>query len=318
MAAKLSTRYVRLFTCLLIALVLLSIARHSSPAAAQGQQVRLGELRTDWYCLQSGYSAWITNNGGDWACTTTSGTIVMTLTQSELNAACQGFYRNSAAFAIRDRNSTHQALDWSCYVIIPPTPTPRPTFTPIPPTRQVRLGEFQVEWYCNDRQLDVRIINNDTDWACILPTSERIVFVLGQGDFNAICQRTYNNPNAYALRDQNKPQPAYNWSCYVDMAVPPTLTPAPTQTPIVIVRLTRLGEFQVEWYCTERGFGVRVVNNETDWACTQPNTNQISFILSQADFDTICQRTYNDSRAFALRDQYKTQPAYNWSCYSYR
>jgi hypothetical protein len=67
MAAKLSNRYVRLFTCLLIALVLLSIARHTSPAAAQGQQIRLGELRADWYCLQSGYSAWITNNGGDWA-----------------------------------------------------------------------------------------------------------------------------------------------------------------------------------------------------------------------------------------------------------
>ncbi len=312
MAAKLSTRYVRWFICLLIVLVFLYVAQYTSSAAAQGQQLRLGELRTDWYCLQRGYSAWIINNGRDWACTTGSGTVVIALTQSDLNAACQGFYRNSAAFALRDQNSAHYALDWSCYVTIPPTPTP--TFTPTPATQPVRLGEFRVEWYCNERQLGVRIINNETDWACTAPGSDQILLILGQSDFNSICQRTYNNPNAYAIRDQNKPQPAYNWSCYVDTAVPPT----PTPTPIIILSLTRLGEFQVEWYCNERGLGVRVVNNEVDWACTQPNTDQISFVLSQRDFDSICQRTYNDKSAFALRDQNKPQPAYNWSCFVYR
>ncbi|MBE2193845.1 MAG: hypothetical protein IAE83_06685, partial [Anaerolinea sp.] len=44
----------------------------------------------------------------------------------------------------------------------------------------------------------------------------------------------------------------------------------------------RLGEFQVEWYCNSRGYGVRIINNASDWACTLPN-GQIAFILTNRD-----------------------------------
>ena len=94
----------------LIAIVCLATLGRSLPVAAQGQQIRLGDLRVDWYCLQRGYSAWIVNNGANWACTASNGAIVSVLTQPELNSACQGFYRNPAAYAVRDRASTAPAL----------------------------------------------------------------------------------------------------------------------------------------------------------------------------------------------------------------
>jgi hypothetical protein len=283
----------------LIAVVCLNLLTQVQPAAAQGTRVRLGTARVDWYCLQRGYSAWIINNGTTWACTASNGRVVLVLRQADLNSVCRGFYRNTSAYAVRDLKTFYPAQGWSCYspVRYPPR---------IPPSQQaIRLGEFQVEWYCNERGFGVRLINNQTDWACTYVGSNQIAFVLGQQDFNTICQRTYGKPGAYALRDLNKPQPAYNWSCYVNVVVP---RPPTTQ-------LVRLGEFQVEWYCNERGLGVQLINNQTDWACTHAATGQIVSVLNQADFDQICRRTYNIQTAFAIRDLNKPQPAYNWSCY---
>ena len=302
----------RWLTLSLIAIVCLAGFGQTLPVAAQGQQIRLGELRVDWYCLQRGYSAWIVNDGTNWACTASNGAIVTVLSQPELNSTCQGFYRNPSAYAVRDRASTAPALDWSCYVLNPATQTPIPQVL-----QPSRLGEFQVEWYCNERGLGVRVINNGADWACTQPNNQ-ISFTLTQDDFNEICRRTYGNPRAYAMRDQNKPQPAYNWSCYVDVVVTATRTPFPTAIPTLAPRLTRLGEFQVEWYCNERGYGVQLTNNDNDWACTQSTSKQIVFVLSKTDFDQICKRTYNDQTAVAIKDQNKPQGAYNWSCYSSR
>ena len=296
----------------LFALIWFTIGLQLLVAAAQGQTLRLGDMRVDWYCLQRGNGAWVINNGADWACTTSSGAVAQVLSPSDYNATCQGFYSNVAAFAVKDRTSAVPALDWSCVVLIPPTPTA----TPLPIA--TRLGEFRVEWYCNELGLGVRLINNQSDWACTQANSDQILFILGQNDFNKICQRTYNNPDAYALRDQTKPEAAYNWSCYVNSSVSVTPIPLPTLTPTRAPQVTRLGEFQVEWYCTERGYGVQVINNQSDWACTLPGSNQTAFILTQMDFDQICRRTFNDQAAFALRDQNKPQPAYNWSCYVYR
>jgi membrane-bound inhibitor of C-type lysozyme len=304
MPAGLVVRHSRWFVFLLIATILLNVSGRVPSVAAQGQQVRLGDMRVDWYCLQRGYSAWIINNGTDWACTASNGVVALLVNQSDFNGICQGFYGNSAAYAARDRNSPFPALDWACYVTIPPTPT----FTPTPALQPMRLGGFQVEWYCNERNLGVRIINNQSDWACTQLNSDQIVFVLGQGDFDTICRRTYNRQDAYALRDQQRPEPAYNWSCYVDV---------PVTTPTPAAKAARLGDFQVEWYCAERGFSVRVINNGADWACTQPNSDQVVFVLTQQDFDQICRRTYNNQNAFALRDQQRPQPAYDWSCYTY-
>src|SRR5262245_38177909 len=102
-----------------------------APVAAQAPQIRLGELRVDWYCLQRGYGAWIINNGNEWACTNSAGALTLVLSQTDFNAACQGFYGKPSAYAVRDGINTSPALNWSCYMAIPPTPTP--TFTPTPP-----------------------------------------------------------------------------------------------------------------------------------------------------------------------------------------
>ncbi|MCC7209483.1 MAG: hypothetical protein IT323_19390, partial [Anaerolineae bacterium] len=134
--------------------------------------------------------------------------------------------------------------------------------------------------------------------------------VLGQGDFNTICRQTYNRPDAFAVRDGNRPQGAYNWSCYVIQV--PTATPVPPVPPGA--SRVRLGAFQVEWYCNNRGLGVRLANEERDWACLNPN-GDVSFVLGQADYDAICRQTYNNPGAYALRDGVRAQHAYNWSCY---
>lgn len=314
MPVKSNPHHARWFIISLITILSVTTFGYNLPTAAQSQQTRLGDLRVDWFCLQRGYSAWIVNNGQSWGCTAPSGSLVFVLTQLDFNAACQGFFKNPSAYAVRDRTSAVPALDWSCYVLSPPTPTPFPS----PVTEPSRLGEFQVEWYCNERGLGVRVINNQADWACINSSTNQVSFVLGQNEFNDICRRTYGNPRAYALRDQNKPQPAYNWSCYVDVVVTATRTPFPTPMPTAIPQLTRLGEFQVEWYCNERGWGVKLINNDSDWACTDPKTNATVQVLSKADFDTICKRTYNDPAAVAIKDQRKPQAAYNWSCYTSR
>jgi hypothetical protein len=79
----------------------------------------------------------------------------------------------------------------------------------------------------------------------------------------------------------------------------------------------RLGEFAVEGYCNTRGYGVQVVNNQNDWACTDKNNGNVLFVLQPTDFDAICRQWYNNPRAFAIRDMRKDIQAYNWSCYEY-
>ncbi len=80
----------------------------------------------------------------------------------------------------------------------------------------------------------------------------------------------------------------------------------------------RLGEFAVEGYCNDRGYGIILVNNQSDWACTNPSTNAVVLTLTPSDFDNICRARYNSPNAFAIRDLNKDIAAYNWSCYDYR
>jgi serine/threonine-protein kinase len=81
---------------------------------------------------------------------------------------------------------------------------------------------------------------------------------------------------------------------------------------------TLLGDFQVEWYCTDRGYGVILVNSQRDWACTNKSNNRVAFTLKAADFDAICRSWYNDTGAFAIQDMTKAVAAYNWRCYTFR
>jgi len=381
---------------ILIGVFVLGVPR----AASQGIPQRLGEFQVEWYCNARGLGVTILNNQADWACTHPNGQTAFLLTQVDFDAICQATYRDPRAYALRDQGKPQPAYNWSCYVnIIPPTPTP----TPIP----TRLGTFQVEWYCNERGNGVMLTNNNRDWACTNPQNGQITFVLGQNDFNAICQRTYSNPQAFALKDQQQATEAYNWSCYMPAPPPvpgivrvgearpdvfctpqgywtgfvngqewaclfpgttntavyirqneftalcrtqfndprafatreafdrvlggyrwgcyvnnaglfPTATPFLLPSPTPIPRLTRLGEFQVEWYCNNQGYGVRLANGDRDWVCTNNQTGQVAFTLSQLDFSRICQVTYKDPYALAIQDQQKSTAAYNWSCYTYR
>ncbi len=79
----------------------------------------------------------------------------------------------------------------------------------------------------------------------------------------------------------------------------------------------RLGEFAVEWYCNEKGYGVKLINSRADWACTSKLNGSVVLTLAPSDFDSICQSWYHHPSAFALLDQQKTVRAYNWSCYEY-
>jgi hypothetical protein len=81
---------------------------------------------------------------------------------------------------------------------------------------------------------------------------------------------------------------------------------------------TLLGDFQVEWYCTDRGYGVILVNGQRDWACTNKSNNKVVFTLKATDFDAICRSWYNDTNAFAIQDMTKSVAAYNWRCYTFR
>lgn len=105
-------------------------------------------------------------------------------------------------------------------VSVPPTAA-QPTEMLLPPQNRsvappnsVRLGEFAVEQYCNDKGYNVQITNNQTDWVCTNKANGATVFVLQPTDFDNICRTRYNNPSAFAIRDMHKPVQAYNWSCY--------------------------------------------------------------------------------------------------------
>jgi hypothetical protein len=73
------------------------------------------------------------------------------------------------------------------------------------------------------------------------------------------------------------------------------------------------GEFQVEYYCRQEGYGGTGQNND-DWFCT--NNGQRAYTLVQADFDQICRDTYNRNDAFALQNGNNPTPAYRWLCYA--
>jgi hypothetical protein len=229
------------------------------------------------------------------------------LGQADFNNICRQSYNRPEAFAVRDGNRPQSAYNWSCYVIQVPTPTPVPT---IPPgSSRVRLGTFQVEWYCNNRGLGVRLANDDRDWACTNPSGE-IASVLGQADYDTICRQTYNNATAFALLDGVRPTQAYNWSCYT-LSVAPTPAPPPGLAPV------RLGGFDVTAYCAGRGLGASVTATGNDWACLNADRS-INFVLARTDYDTMCRNQYRNPQAAALVTGSNPITAYNWVCVAYQ
>ncbi|MEP7287159.1 MAG: DPP IV N-terminal domain-containing protein [Chloroflexota bacterium] len=71
-------------------------------------------------------------------------------------------------------------------------------------------GEFQVEGYCH--HLGYSGVRTDyRDWFC---SNRQKTVRLTITDFDEICRLTYNNPNAFVIRDGNRDILAYNWRCY--------------------------------------------------------------------------------------------------------
>ncbi|MEM9950503.1 MAG: hypothetical protein AAF846_02790 [Chloroflexota bacterium] len=73
------------------------------------------------------------------------------------------------------------------------------------------------------------------------------------------------------------------------------------------------GEFQVEGYCNRLNSSYGVSEDGTNWFCTFNGQNAIQ--LRQADFNEICQLTYNNPQAIALQINNGQRPAYQWRCY---
>ncbi len=175
--------------------------------------------------------------------------------------------RPTATSTVQPTNTTRPTLTALPTITLMPTPTAfvfqpteAPTFTPMalpqaggqsgaavapqsppsdrsnPPTNSRRLGEFAVEWYCDQRGMRPSVINNNNDWACLEKSSSAVVFTLQASDFDTICQSWYKNQQAFAIRDQRKETQAYNWSCYEwTNQAPPAAAPVqqPTQPPPV-------------------------------------------------------------------------------------
>lgn len=72
------------------------------------------------------------------------------------------------------------------------------------------------------------------------------------------------------------------------------------------------GEFQVEGYCSEQGY--RTTRDNANWYCLNRNGSR-AFMLSQTDYDKICQQTYNNSTAVGVRDGNSQVVAFRWRCY---
>ncbi len=72
------------------------------------------------------------------------------------------------------------------------------------------------------------------------------------------------------------------------------------------------GELQVEGYCRNLGYGTN--HDSNNWYCTNNGVNALQ--LEIADFDRICQQTYNNAEAFAIQDGNSYVPSFNWHCYA--
>lgn len=178
--------------------------------------------------------------------------------------------------------------------------------------RALGPGEVQVEYYCNDQ--GYLISRDQYYWYCLRPNGSRVL-TLGQEDFDTICQETYQHPEAFAIWNGSSSVPAFRWRCYGPDAFN---MPSSDSTVLSGGRgltdgdLLPPGEFQVEWYCQNRGYNIS--HDDDYWYCVDAN-GTIRLTLEQSDFDDICQRTYNRSDAYALQDGSNSVSAFNWRCH---
>jgi eukaryotic-like serine/threonine-protein kinase len=185
-------------------------------------------------------------------------------------------------------------------------PAVRPTLVPSATTASTRTAIPGATFVPADSAL--RKTQTQPPQQPIFPTATAIQLnpAPGQGGFDS-----GGNPvNPYPPTASDPSAPTFNGPT-------PIVLPPPNDRNTIPVNSRRLGEFAVEGFCNARGYGVQVVNNNNDWACTDNRNGNILFLLQPTDFDTICRQWYGNSGAFAIRDQQKPEGAYNWSCYEY-
>jgi Bacterial SH3 domain len=172
----------------------------------------------------------------------------------------------------------------------------------------IKLGGVNVQAYCNAQGHNAALTNSNKDWACVKKSDGSLVFVLGQSDYDTLCRATYGQTGAFALKQGNDPNPAYNWGCYIYPATYDVVNdPNPTQ---------RIGGFSVEAFCNDRGRKAALVNDGNDWGCQNHFSQRVDLVLTESDYNQICRETYHFN-AFARKDGSGSPGAYNWSCYEY-
>jgi len=179
--------------------------------------------------------------------------------------------------------------------------------------RLMSNGEFEVEGYCFLLNNRYGVDNDTNNWYCT-QNGQRVVTLTGR-EFDDICRRTYDEPDAVARQDGTGNIPAFRWRCYDGDfgSNAPGVGLLDGGTGLTTGRIVNDGQFEVEGYCRliNQSFGVD--HNQDNWFCTLDGERILT--LSEREFSDICRRTYDDISAFALQNGDDPTPAFRWRCY---
>jgi hypothetical protein len=169
-------------------------------------QTRLSGVDVQGYCSRRGWGVQLINNGADWACSNSDGSLAVTFTQTEFDLACREQHGNRTAIvAKKDGTNSTPAFNWTCHDLSRPQVVP--TFR-----SGGRLGGLYVAGYCIGRGLQLRLVNDGKDFACVNPFSGVVNLILTKADFDNLCRESYHS-TAYAQQEPANPA-AYGWACY--------------------------------------------------------------------------------------------------------
>jgi len=177
----------------------------------------------------------------------------------------------------------------------------------------VNNGEFEVEGYCTLLNSSYGVENDTNNWYCT-QNGSRVLTLTGR-EFDDICRRTYNDPDAVARQDGGGNIAAYRWRCYDSSfgSQAPGVGLLDNGVGLSTGRIVNNGEFEVEGYCRLINMTFGVDFDRDNWYCTL--NGQRIMTLSEREFSDICRRTYSDLSAFALQNGDADRPAFRWRCY---
>lgn len=177
----------------------------------------------------------------------------------------------------------------------------------------VNNGEFEVEGYCTLLNSSYGVENDTNNWYCT-QNGSRVITLTGR-EFDEICRRTYNDPDAVARQDGGGNIAAYRWRCYDSSfgSQAPGVGLLDNGVGLTTGRIVNNGEFEVEGYCRLINMTFGVDFDRDNWYCTL--NGQRIMTLSEREFSDICRRTYSDLSAFALQNGDADRPAFRWRCY---